>query len=71
VLRQEQGTISGRAPNLPPPRLAPQIAGTQPPMTRYPSMTFEYISQTGLTWPGPLPDAIRLTAQAPAWRSTP
>jgi hypothetical protein len=40
--------------NPPPPRLAPQVAGPQPPMARYPSTTFEYTGQTGLTVTGPV-----------------
>ncbi len=44
----------GRGPNLPPPRLAPLGVGSQPPTTRSPSMTFEYIGRTGLTVVGPV-----------------
>ena len=51
---KSRAQFRGRVPDLPPPRLAPQVAGPQPSMTRYPSMTFEYIGQTGLTVAGPV-----------------
>ncbi len=47
---QYRGTMT----SLPPPRHAPPVAGPQPPMARTPSMTFEYVGQTGLTVRGPV-----------------
>ena len=42
----------GTTVNLPPPRLAPTVAGPNPSMARLAGETFEYTGKTGLTVKG-------------------